>query len=81
MKVMKEPWIDFDGAQTEALTLDIIRQYTISEFITLLEEAKRKWGDKTIFIHDMNNNCIGGFSTVYLHKKFDGENDAICIYG
>ena len=41
LKFITEPWKDFDGEDTEALYLDVDRQYTISEFIALLEEAKK----------------------------------------
>ena len=41
LKVISEPWKDFGGEDTEALYLDVDRQYTISEFIALLEEAKK----------------------------------------
>ena len=86
LKVISEPWKDFGGEDTEALYLDVDRQYTISEFIALLEEAKKKWGDKEILIHDFNNDAIGGFSHVYLHHGFDYgeeyyEDDSICIFG
>ena len=90
LKVISEPWKDFGGEDTEALYLDVDRLYTVSEFIALLEEAKKKWGDKEILIHDFNNNCIGGFSHVYLHHGFDYreeygeeyyEDDKICIFG
>ena len=46
LKFITEPWVDFPEGETEALYLDVDRQYTISEFIALLEEAKKKWGDK-----------------------------------
>ena len=90
LKFITEPWVDFPEGETEALYLDVDRQYTISEFIALLEEAKKKWGDKEILIHDFNNDAIGGFSHVYLHHGFDhreeyGEeyyqDDQICIFG
>lgn len=86
--VIDNNWLDSRNNKTEALSLDIDRQYTISEFIVLLEEAKKKWGDKTILIHDMNNNGIGGFSTIYLDhglgyiEEYDEyDDDKICIYG
>ena len=90
MKVISEPWKDFGGEDTEALYLDVDRLYTVSEFIALLEEAKNKWGDKEIIIHDFNSNVLGGFSYVYLHHGFDlreeygedyYEDDQICIFG
>lgn len=90
LKVINEPWKDLGGEDTEALYLDVDRLYTVSEFIALLEEAKNKWGDKEVVIHDFNNNCIGGFSHVYLHHGFDlreeygedyYEDDKICIFG
>lgn len=82
-------WLDWHGGKTEALSWDKEEQYSISEFIALLEEAKKRWGDKKIFFHDLNNNCIGGFSTVYLKHglgKIEGyedeyDEDEICIYG
>ena len=66
---------------------EIFKKYSTEE---LLEEAKKKWGDKKILIHDFNNDCIGGFSHVYLHHGFDYreeygeeyyEDDKICIVG
>ena len=65
---------DFYGNNTKALYLEKEGQYTISEFIELLQVAKERFGDKRILIHDMNSDTIGGFSHVYLNK------DDICIY-
>lgn len=90
MGITKESWTDFRGNKTVALALDKETQYTISEFIELLEEAKKIFGDKVILIHDMNNDIISGFSRVYLNHGFDErekygeeyyEDDTICIYG
>lgn len=90
MKLIEEPWEDLDGSKTVALSLDKDEQYKISELIELLKTAQEKFGDKTILIHDMNSDAIGGFSHVYLHHGYDereryGENcyeeDCICIYG
>ena len=90
MKIIEETWNDFNGSETVALSLEKDEQYTISEFIELLESAQEKFGDKKILIHDMNSNTIGGFSHVYLHRGFDErekygedyyEDDSICIYG
>ena len=90
LKFVIEPWKDFDGGETEAMYIDMEELYTVSELIALLEKAKERWGDKKVLIHDMNNNIIGGFDTVYLHHGFDlreeyGEDyymdDTICIYG
>lgn len=88
--IIEEPWEDFDGRVTVSLSLDKEGVYTISEFIKLLEEAKRRFGDKEVLIHHMNENIIGGFSHIYLHHGFDeretyGEDyyqdNTICIYG
>lgn len=90
MKIIEEPWIDFDNSKTIALSLEKDGQYTISEFIELLKEAQEKFGDKKILFHDMNLNTIGGFSHIYLHHGFDEkgkygedyyEDDSVCIYG
>ena len=90
MKIIEETWNDFNGSETVALSLEKDGQYTISEFIELLESAQEKFGDKKILIHDMNSDIIGGFSHVYLHHGFDErekygedyyEDDNICIYG
>ena len=90
MKIIEEPWIDFSDKNTIALSLNKEEQYTISEFIILLEEAKRRFGDKQILFHEMNSNTIGGFSHVYLNHGYDErekygedcyEDDTICIYG
>lgn len=89
-KLVVTPWKDFDDGKTEAMYIDKDGLYTVSELITLLEKAKERWGDKEVLIHDMNNDIIGGFDTVYLHRGFDlreeyGEDyymdDTICIYG
>ncbi len=81
MQVTSIPWEDFGGGKTEALCIDVDRLYTVSEFISLLEEAKRRWGDKPVTIHDMNSDTVGGFSIVYLKHGFDCQDDEICIYG
>lgn len=90
MTIIEETWEELSGEETIALYIDKEGQYTISEFIKLLEEARKRFGDKTILIHDMNNNEIGGFSHVYLHHGFDErekygedyyEDNSICIYG
>ena len=73
--IKEQDWVDFYGNNTKALYLEKEGQYTISEFIELLQAAKERFGDKTILIHDMNDDIIGGFSHVYLNK------DNICIYG
>lgn len=89
MQIIEESWKDFRGNETIALSLNKNGQYTISEFIELLKEAKKKFGDKTIFIHDLNTDTIGGFSHVYLNYGFEEsekhgeeyyEDDSICIY-
>lgn len=80
MKIIEESWEDFRGDKTIALSLEKEDQYTISEFIELLKEAQKKFGDRTILIHDMNDNIISGFSHVYLNHGY-GYDDSICIYG
>ena len=42
--------------------------------------AKKKFGDKEILIHDMNDGCLYGFSHIYLNKGDNEEDSAICIY-
>ena len=37
MKIIEEPWLDFDDSETVALSLEKDGQYTISELIELLE--------------------------------------------
>lgn len=91
LKIIEDKnWKDFGGGKTEALSLDIDELYSISEFIILLEEAKKRWGDKKVVIHGITDDTIGGFSTIYLNKGYDyreeyGEDyyqdDKICIYG
>ena len=90
MKIVEEPWIDFDNSETIALSLDKEEQYTISEFIEFLKVAQEKFGDKKILLHEMNTDTISGFSRVYLRRGFDEretlgqdfyEDDVICIYG
>lgn len=90
MKIIEEPWVDFRNNETIALSLGKDDLYTISEFIELLEEAKKRFGDKQMLFHDMNSNTLGGFSHIYLNHGYDmreeyGENyyedDTICIYG
>ncbi len=73
--IKEQDWVDFYGNNTKALYLKKEEQYTISEFIELLQAAKERFGDKRILIHDMNTDTIGGFSHIYLNK------DNICIYG
>lgn len=73
--IKEQDWVDFYGNNTKALYLEKEGQYTISEFIELLQAVKERFGDKTILIHDMNSDTIGGFSHIYLNK------DNICIYG
>ena len=73
--IKEQDWVDFYGNNTKALYLEKEEQYTISEFIELLQAAKERFGDKRIWIHDMNSNTIGGVSHIYLNK------DNICNYG
>lgn len=73
--IKEQDWVDFYGNNTKALYLEKEGQYTISEFIELLQAAKERFGDKTILIHDMNDDIIFGFSYIYLNE------DNICIYG
>ena len=90
MKIIEEPWIDFYDNETVALSLDKDEQYTISEFIELLQATQEKFGDKVILFHDMNTDTVRGFSHVYLNHGFDErekygkdyyEDSNICIYG
>lgn len=60
--IKEQDWVDFYGNNTKALYLEKEGQYTISEFIELLQAAKERFGDKTISIHDMNADVICGFS-------------------
>ena len=89
MKVVEKDWKDYRDKDTVALSLDKEGQYTVSEFIELLQQAKNKFGDKKILIHDTQDGLIGGFSHVYLNHGFDlreiygddcYEEDTICIY-
>ena len=73
--IKEQDWVDFYGNNTKALYLEKEGQYTISEFIELLQAAKERFGDKIILIHDMNDGIIGGFSHIYLNE------DNVCIYG
>ena len=73
--IKEQDWVDFYGNNTKALYLEKEGQYTISEFIELLQAAKERFGDKIILIHDMNDGIISGFSHIYLNE------DNICIYG
>ena len=43
MKIIEEPWVDFNGSETVALSLEKDEQYTISEFIELLKSAQEKF--------------------------------------
>lgn len=80
MKIIEEPWKDYYGNETVALSLDKEGQYTISEFIELLQAAKDKFGDKKILIHDINDEILGGFRYIYLNYDRDlYGNDTICI--
>lgn len=80
MKIIETDWKDFLDNDTKALYLEKEGQYTISEFIELLQAAKEKFGDKEILIHDMNDGCLYGFSHIYLNKGNNEEDSAICIY-
>ena len=88
MKVKEKTWIDFSGKPTTGIYLDTDGQYTISEFIELLQEAKEKWGDLEIVVHDTWGEKLKGFSTLYINNEYDekekyGENafegTKICI--
>lgn len=46
MKIIEEPWVDFRDNETIALSLDKDGLYTVSEFIELLEEVKKRFVDK-----------------------------------
>ena len=48
--IKEQDWVDFYGNNTKALYLEKEGQYTISEFIELLQAAKERFGDKTILI-------------------------------
>lgn len=87
-EVIVESWTYFDGRETEAILLASEGSLTVDKLIRLLQYAKDKWGNKKIFIHDINSNTIGGFSKLYLHHGFDErekygedyyEEDSICI--
>ncbi len=80
MKIIETDLKDFSDNDTKALYLEKEGQYTISEFIELLQAAKEKFGDKEILIHDMNDGCLYGFSHIYLNKGNNEEDSAICIY-
>jgi hypothetical protein len=80
MKIIETDWKDFLDNDTKALYLEKEGQYTISEFIELLQAAKEKFGDKEILIHDMNDGCLYGFSHIYFNKGNNEEDSAICIY-
>lgn len=80
MKIIETDLKDFSDNDTKALYLEKEGQYTISEFIELLQAAKEKFGDKEILIHDMNDGCLYGFSHIYLNKGDNEEDSAICIY-
>lgn len=80
MEIIETDWKDFLNNDTKALYLDKEGQYTISEFIELLQAAKEKFGDKEILIHDMNGDCLYGFSKIYLYKGDNEKSSSICIY-
>lgn len=80
MKIIETDLKDFSDNDTKALYLEKEGQYTISEFIELLQAAKEKFGDKEILIYDMNDGCLYGFSHIYLNKGNNEEDSAICIY-
>lgn len=80
MKIIETDLKDFSDNDTKALYLEKEGQYTISEFIELLQADKEKFGDKEILIHDMNDGCLYGFSHIYLNKGNNEEDSAICIY-
>lgn len=71
MKIIKEPWIDYRGNETESLCLDTGEEYTISELIALLQAAEKEFGDKKIDIYNMSDNSLRGFSRICLNHNYD----------
>ncbi len=43
--IKEQDWVDFYGNNTKALYLEKEEQYTISEFIELLQAAKERFGE------------------------------------
>lgn len=80
MEIVETDWKDILNNNTKALYLEKEGQYTISEFIEVLQAAKEKFGDKEILIHDMNSDCLYGFSKIYLNKGDNEKSSSICIY-
>lgn len=72
VQIIAEPCFDYQEKESIALSIsEKDGPCTVSEFIQLLEEAKEKFGDKIILIHDMNDNIVAGISHVYLNHGFD----------
>lgn len=87
-QIIVENCMDFDGSETEMISLATEGLLTVDEFIKLLQYAKEKWGNKKVLVHDTSSRLIGGFSHLYLHHGFDErekigedyyEDDSICI--
>lgn len=74
-KIKIEAGKDFRGNDTEEMFLDKDGEYTISDFIELLQAAKEKWGNQKIAIWNTNENVICGLGSVCIDKN-DGK---ICI--
>lgn len=66
LKVISEPWKDFGGEDTEALYLDVDRQYTISEFIAF------NWNDSWGYCEVDESDAIEGVLS---------ERKGIVLYG
>lgn len=60
---------------TESIRLDVDDLLTVSDLIKLLQEAKRKWGDKKLMIYDSNYNTACGFGRLFLVHGFDTEDN------
>lgn len=76
-KIKIEAGKDFHGNDTEEMFMDKDGEYTVSDFIELLQAAKEKWGNQKIAIWDINTDIICGFGSVCVDKE-DGK---ICIVG
>lgn len=71
MQIEEEAWTDLDGTETTALHITKDGDYTISEFIELLEAARTRFGDSPLQIHDTHLKGVEGVSHAYLHPGCD----------
>lgn len=66
---------DPEDRDTQVLYIEKEGLPTISEIITLLEEAKHRWGDQPMMIYDADTRTAGGFSSVILSPVYNEQGE------